>query len=131
MTMNTPRPRIFLCYTLSDSHKIPWIVEELSKEVPQLSQHQSYGEEEAATIDPAIEISPGESIRQYILQTMQKASAVVVVWTPASAGSSHVNYEIGIADALSKPIIFAMDKGAPELPRGLQRHQVVEIREES
>lgn len=131
MSMNTV-PRIFLSYSQADSHKIPLITKELPSIVEGLAQYQSHDEKEIIPVFSANEISPGENIRQQLLQSMQKASAVVVVWTAESARSSHVNYEIGIAEALGKPtVVVVPDKSAPELPSSLQGYQVVKLEDAS
>src|SRR5262245_38048136 len=45
------------------------------------------------------------AVRREVKKQIQSASKVIVVWGTASANSQWVNYEIGLADALGKPII--------------------------
>jgi hypothetical protein len=68
------------------------------------------------------------SLRDEVRKQIQAASKVIVVWGPNSATSQWVNYEIGLADALGKPIIFVVPKDetvAP--PRNLQNVQVIAL----
>lgn len=68
------------------------------------------------------------SLRQEVKRRIQSASKVVVIWGDASASSQWVNYEIGLADALGKPIIAVLPKeNAVALPGNLQNVQIVKV----
>ena len=59
-------------------------------------------------------------IRKEIKRSISEADTVVIIWTPASANSSWVNYEAGMADALGKRIIVVRpDQNSPTLPANL------------
>jgi hypothetical protein len=68
------------------------------------------------------------SLREEVKRQIQSASKVVVVWGTASAMSQWVNYEIGLADALGKPIIAVVPQGSVvALPGNLQDVQIVKV----
>jgi TIR domain len=70
--------------------------------------------------------------REDVKRTIQSASKVVVVWGDASAGSQWVNYEIGLADALGKPIIAVLPYGREiALPPNLPKVQIVRIADDT
>lgn len=49
---------------------------------------------------------PGEGFADAIMRAIQDASLVVVLWSDHAARSSYVNYELGMAQALGKPILI-------------------------
>jgi hypothetical protein len=63
-------------------------------------------------LDPHKELTPGENIRTAIVEKIKASRFVVVVMTQEAANSEWVNYEIGIADALEKPIFVVGRKGS-------------------
>jgi hypothetical protein len=68
------------------------------------------------------------SQRDHVKRTIEEASKVIVIWGDAGASSQWVNYEIGLADALEKPIIAVLPKqGGVALPGNLQNVQVVKV----
>ena len=68
------------------------------------------------------------ALREDIRKQIQSATKVIVIWGSASANSSWVNYELGLADALRKPILVVMPvNDATELPAGLQNVRIVRL----
>jgi hypothetical protein len=68
------------------------------------------------------------AVREEVKRRIQSASKVIVVWGTASASSQWVNYEIGLADALGKPIIAVLPTSdAIALPASLQNVRVVKV----
>ena len=59
-------------------------------------------------------IVPGESFADAIKRAMEESSSVVVLWSDHAARSSYVGYELGMAQALGKPILI-VDLGS-DLP---------------
>ncbi|MBI4380324.1 MAG: toll/interleukin-1 receptor domain-containing protein [candidate division NC10 bacterium] len=115
--------KIFLSYSMQDAGKIELVVKKLRR-------HQSSVGKELAIVDPSTQISPGDDVRRTIRSSIEESDAVVVVWTPASASSSWVNYEAGMAEALGKQIIVVRSgRRAPTLPVNLQSAQVLELRD--
>ena len=69
-----------------------------------------------------------KSLRDDVKQTIQGAGKVVVIWGRNSAASQWVNYEIGLADALSKPITFVLLKDdVAKPPAHVQNAQVFKL----
>lgn len=56
----------------------------------------------------------GESFADTIMRAIQEASSVLVLWSDHAARSSYVSYELGMAQALGKPILI-VDLGS-DLP---------------
>lgn len=50
-------------------------------------------------------VKPGDNFADVIMRAMQEASSVLVLWSDHAARSSYVNYELGLARALAKPIL--------------------------
>lgn len=112
--------QVYLSYARSDAPRIERI----------LAQLQSLGlvdPSDELVSDKALEPRHG-ALRDGVRRQIQSASKVVVVWTPASAASSWVNYEIGLADAFGKPIIpVVRRRDRPSLPPLLQDLQAVVV----
>jgi hypothetical protein len=73
--------------------------------------------------------SPGTDIRKKLLAAMDAASKVVVIWTDESAASQFANYEVGLADALGKPVVVAAPTGAKHsVPAQLRNAQFVPLK---
>lgn len=107
---------IFLSYAIQDQGKLGDVMNKLLE--PELC-----GGNELLVVNHDTE--EFEDARTEIKQSMADADAVVIVWTPASARSSWVNYEVGMADALEKPIIVVRpDKNPPALPASLKSSDV-------
>lgn len=86
--------------------------------------------EKVSFIDTLSEsFDPGESIREIIKKQIQSSSEVVVIATDKSLSSQWVNYEIGMADALDKPIVIVGRKGSGKsaLLANLGNVRIVEI----
>jgi hypothetical protein len=95
--------KAFLVYTARDRHRIESAITQL----PGLVMADSLESE----------IRPGDDVRAIIRDRVQSANEVVVFWSEAAATSQYVQYELGMADALDKPItIVQLDKTKPELP---------------
>jgi TIR domain len=66
------------------------------------------------------ELKSGEDLRSNIRDRVQSANRVLVFWSKEAATSRNVQYELGMADALDKPItIVQLDQTTPELPAHL------------
>jgi len=78
-------------------------------------------------VDLASVAGPGANFREKLRNAIQSTSKVIVFWSREGAQSPSVNYEIGMAEALGKPIIVARQKGkSPPLPAELSQLQTVE-----
>ena len=72
-------------------------------------------------------LRPGVSLRDTVRKAIEDASSIVVLWTDAAAQSANVNYELGMADALGKPIVIVQLDGLHRFPRDLGNVQVVDL----
>lgn len=72
-------------------------------------------------------LATGVSIRDTVRKAIEDASSIVVLWTDAAAQSANVNYELGMADALGKPIVLVNLDGPHRIPRDLNNVQVVDL----
>jgi hypothetical protein len=71
------------------------------------------------------DILPEVNFRSIIRDLVQSANRVVVFWSKEAATSQHVQYELGMADALDKPLIIVqLDQTTPELPAHLLENVV-------
>lgn len=114
--------KIFLSYAYQDRG----IVEKVAG---LLKEHGHMDTDDMSFIDPQVDIEGGSDIREAILRKMRSASKVVIIVTSNSAKSQWVNYEAGMASALSKPIILIRSKGAEnvEFVSSLAHAQFIEI----
>lgn len=98
--------RIFVSYAQDDNVYFPKL-EQL------LRLHGIIEDNKFTIINPLQDsIISGQNIRETLKKQIQSASVVVVIATDRSASSQWVNYELGMADALGKPIIVVASKGS-------------------
>ncbi len=78
-------------------------------------------------------MTPFSFFREVIKKQIQSASKVVVIYTSNTESSQWVNYEVGIADALDKPVIVVGAKGSGKttLLSALKHLNLIELKEES
>jgi hypothetical protein len=112
---------IFLSYAHQDRDQVGRALEELTRK-------GVLSGEKGLMIDPKQNIKSGSYIKRAISDHIKSTGKVVLLWTEAGAKSQWVNWELGMADALGKPIILViMDKSAPKLPENLTNVQVVKL----
>ena len=101
--------KVFLSYVSRDRHYVESAISQLSK----------FGiSDNIGLLDS--DIHPGDDVRAIIRDRVQSANQVVVFWSAEAATSQHVQYELGMADALDKPItIVQLDQTTPVLPAHL------------
>ena len=120
--------KIFLSYAMEDRHHLEGLKEILEK-------HRITTEgEHVGFIDPMSEPSiPGTNIRAMIKKQIKSSNEVVVIATDDSLSSQWVNYEIGMADALNKPIVIVGRKGSGKtsLLQSLDGVRLVEMDEKA
>lgn len=97
--------KIFVSY----AHEDRGLLDELEET---LRKHGVIGDEPVSIIDPLNEVKLGDNIREAIRNQIESASKVVIIYTDKSGSSDWVNYEVGMADALNKPIIIIGKKGS-------------------
>jgi len=116
--------KIFLSYASEDKQHLEGI-----KELLEHHRITKQGEN-VSFIDPMSEsFNPGASIRELIKKQIESSSDVVVFATEDSLSSQWVNYEIGMADALNKPIVVVGRKGfgKTSLLQSLEGVRLIEI----
>lgn len=89
--------KIFISYAQQDSDVLKGLEKELRK-------HGIVEAEEIEFIDPSTDYRAGENMREAIKDQIQSASKVVLISSVSSSHSQWVNYEVGMASALNKPI---------------------------
>jgi hypothetical protein len=111
---------VFLSYAANDKYRVEKVMRELkSRGVVSAND----------TVTENSEISaPGSSLRGAVRKAIEASSKVVVFWSAAGGKSDWVNYEIGMADALGKPILIVASKGEiSSLPNTLQGNEIIEL----
>jgi hypothetical protein len=112
-------PNIFISYARRDRAEAERIVSELRK--ANLSGWMD-----------ASDLATGSSIASEVRNALNHASAVLVLLSPASLHSQWVQFEIGAAEALGKPIIPVLIEGGADLeteaPPILRQRQWVDAR---
>jgi hypothetical protein len=113
---------VFLSYAYDDKPRIRKLLDQL-KAKGMLSPHEE-------VFDSSESIVPGSIWRDQIRKAVENASQFIVVWSNAAHTSDWVNYEIGMAEALDKPILVVVPKGEmSRIPANLDKIQVIEIEE--
>jgi hypothetical protein len=114
--------KVFLSYAWDDHGKVSAVSEKLR-------QQQKRGDPDITLLDIDLKFEPlRQDVRETIKQTIEESDEVVVLWTVASSSSSYVFYELGMAEALNKPITVVLPgESTPELPANLRGKQVVDL----
>ena len=102
-------PRVFLSHSTRDAKLAAGIARELRK----------HGIEPLDMFESG---APAEDFRQITKSAIRRADGfVLVLGTPESASSSWVSYELGMAEALGKPILLMLSHNhtAGQLPSDL------------
>ena len=117
------KQKVFISYAWQDRGRVEEVLKKLKEtHVAKLDPSQDI-------VDPIPLIKPGQDLRVEIQKQMQPASVVVVLWTKQAAASDLVQYEVGMADALGKPVVFVTDESAPQLPIQIGDSEVVTLEE--
>jgi nucleoside 2-deoxyribosyltransferase len=101
-------PKVFLSHSRRDGNLVATIARELRK----------HGVE--AYLDESM--TPGDDFRRSIKAAIRKSDGfVLVVTSPDVAASSWTSYELGMAEALGKPILLLLSQNhsAAQLPSDL------------
>ena len=117
--------KIFVSYSHEDRKYLDGL-----KEV--LQEHGIVEGDEVSIIDPFSGVfSAGKDIRESIKKEIQSASKVVIIYTSNTDASQWVNYEVGMANALDKPIIVvgARGSGKTTLLSSLKHIHLIEVDE--
>ena len=122
MTSNRKPSSVFISYARTDAPKVKRILKSLIAK-------GLIKDEEAIFKEEDLQVRH-KSLRQEVRNRIESASKLVVIWDKASANSQWVNYEVGLADALGKPIIAVVPEKVP-FPNHLQHVQIVRIPSET
>jgi nucleoside 2-deoxyribosyltransferase len=113
--------QVFLSYAFTDRDLAQTTIQKLQKQ-------GVLRNESLENIDSAQTISFDGDIREGIKERIQKSDIVILVWSKDAARSPWVQYEVGMAQALERPILIARaDKSAPDLPAELNENQIIEL----
>jgi hypothetical protein len=121
-TVKAKKPaNVFISHARADAHKLDEIVQSLVAKGFLNEGDQILREEDLPKKHGAL--------RDQVRMRIQSASKLIVIWGAASASSQWVNYEMGLADALGKPIIAVIPSQGDSiaLPANLQKVQVVRL----
>jgi hypothetical protein len=111
---------VFISYARADAHRLDAILNGLIAKGLVKEEDRILKEEDLPAKHGAL--------RDHVRKRIQSASKLIVIWGTASANSQWVNYEIGLADALGKPIIAVISTNdAVALPANLQNVQIVTV----
>jgi TIR domain len=112
---------VFISYARADAHRIDGIVQSLVARGLLKEGDRILREED-------LPVKHG-ALRDQVRKRIQSASKLIVIWGTASANSQWVNYEIGLADALGKPIMVVIPSKSDlvALPANLQNVQVINL----
>jgi TIR domain len=112
---------VFISYARADAHRLDGIVQSLVA-------RGLVNEGDRILREEDLPVKHG-ALRDQVRKRIQSASKLIVIWGTASANSQWVNYEIGLADALGKPIIAVIPPKSDlvALPANLQSVQVVKL----
>ena len=108
---------VFVSYALSDSARVQHTLA--------LLRDRGLVSGMDVVTDQALE--KGASMRDTVRKAIEDATSIVVLWTDAAAQSANVYYELGMADALGKPIVLVNLDGPHRIPRELSNVQVVDL----
>jgi ABC-type lipoprotein export system ATPase subunit len=98
--------RIFLSYPKNEHLELDHLRKALEK------NRITAQDDDVVFVDPMTQkFNPDENIREILKKQIESSSEVVVVVTKDSLSSQWMNYEIGMADALNKPITLIGEKG--------------------
>lgn len=97
--------KIFVSYAYEDRGVLDKLEQTLRK-------HYFIRDEKISIIDPLNEVKAGDNIREVLRNQIESATKVVIILTDKSEHSQWVNYEVGMAVALNKPIILVGKKGS-------------------
>ncbi|MEK6664744.1 MAG: TIR domain-containing protein [Pseudomonadota bacterium] len=100
--------KVFLSYSIQDTA----FAELVKAKIKELLPHHNV--EATEVFDVRSDLEVGADIRQSIKSAIEAASTVVVVSSESSDLSPSVNYEVGLADALGKELVFVEQKGAAD-----------------
>lgn len=111
------KPSFFLSFPMRDA--------ELASQVESALAHLGF-----EAFNPARELRAGENWRKAVHAAIKKSDAVIMLATsPQHLSSSWTSYEVGMAEALGKPIMILLsDKhSVSELPAELASEHVVAL----
>jgi hypothetical protein len=112
--------RVFLSYAWSDH--------QLAQNAIQQLYEKGLLERDVASIDYPETQATTQHIRNQIKERIRTSDIVVLIWSRHAAESPWVQYELGIAQALERPILIAWaDKLAPDLPTQIKESQVLQL----
>ena len=98
----------------------------------ELRKHGLLNSEDVVLFDPQSGIEAGDDIRNVIKEQIMSASKVVFIASKNSSESQWVNYELGMASALEKPIKVIAEPGRkkPDFLAALANVESIDLEDE-
>lgn len=100
--------KVFISYATRDTA----FAELVKSKINELLPHDNI--ETTEIFDVRSDLEVGVDIRKSIKSAIEEARTVVVVSSEGSDLSPWVNYEVGLADALGKELVFVEQQGAAD-----------------
>jgi TIR domain-containing protein len=96
--------------------------------VRQLREKGLIEKECVESIDCPEKLPETAALRKVIEEQIRGSDMLVLVWSKQAARSPWVQYEVGMAKALERPILVAWaDKSAPSLPAEIGENEIVKL----
>lgn len=111
--------RVFISYSAQDRTLIPRVMDWL----------RASGLSPAQVEDPVNWGASSQDVRTVIRDSVRRADLLLLVWSKQAVESAWVQYEVGMAQALGKPVVVLLAGGSPtDLPRELAdtQHEVLD-----
>lgn len=113
--------KVFISYAWNDQHLA-------RNTIRQLFNKGWLSNDDLTSIESPEESNKADYIRHQIKERIRKSDIVILVWSTQAAKSPWVQYEVGMAQAVERPILIAWaDNSAPELPAEIKENQVVRL----
>lgn len=100
--------KVFISYDTKDTA----FADLVKSKIKELLPHHDVDATDIFDVRSDLEV--GSDIRQSIKSAIEEASAVLVISSEGSDVSPWVNYEVGLADALGKELLFVEQEGATD-----------------
>lgn len=113
--------KVFISYAWNDRKLV-------NKAIKQLKSKGLLGGDFLESINNPMELSAGADIRAALKEQILTCDKVLLIWSGRAASSPWVQYEVGMAEALEKPILIVWaDKFAPRLPAEIEGNQIISL----
>ncbi len=121
--------KIFLSHSYGDSEHLKKFRDNIVKTLRE-SIDIGGSQQSELFVDTSTDIGPGETLRKKIRESIKKCNVFVALWTPDTAASDWVQYEMAMADALNKRLVIFADPLAPKLPSPIENYELIALKQD-